>query len=103
MFLNLMVSFILAVAIGARATPVFNFPDFIRRADIPIGIDVEEFNATAAALKPRGSSGEQSNCKGSRLCRLSVISENCDAASSVRYEKILPMQTDILIKVYLLD
>lgn len=95
MLLNLIVSFILAAVIGVGATPVFKFPDFIRRANIPIGIDVEEFNATAAALgeaaapelKPRESSGEQSNCKGSRICRLSVTSENCAAASSVRYKK----------------
>lgn len=33
-----------------RTTPDFRFPDVIHRADIPVGLTVHEFNATAAAL-----------------------------------------------------
>ena len=76
MLFKLLVPFTLAVVIGVRTTPDFHFPDVIHRADIPVGITVHEFNATAAALgaaaAPKlefgGSLEERSDCYGSFNC-----------------------------------
>lgn len=78
-----------------HATLDFDFPDFIARVDIPAGIPVHEYNATADALGkalageelPVASLEGRSNCKGSGLCG-STSGGACTSASSVRYREI---------------
>lgn len=81
---KLLVPFTLAVVLGVRATPVFDFPDFIHRDEIPFGITVYDYNATAAALEvaaaskleSRGSLEERNDCHGSKaggLLRVFIV------------------------------
>ena len=79
------------MVISGRATPVFDFPDVIHRAKIPIGITVYEYNATTAALgaaaaprlESRGSLEERSDCHGSIWCWVEVASLDCIKAALV--------------------
>lgn len=85
---------IISLPTVVHATPFFNLPDIIAREDIPAGIPVHEYDATAAALwEP--SAGEEvqvalldgwSNCKGSLLCS-STNGGACTSASNVRDTK----------------
>lgn len=63
------------------------------RADIPVGVTVHEYNATAAVrgadgskFESRGLLNELSNGYGSVLCMF-IGASTCVAASNVRYEK----------------
>lgn len=96
MTFKLLIPFTLAAIIGVHATPVFDFPDLINRADIPVGISVHEYNSTAAALKAaaapkrlksRGLLEGRSDCHGSGMCKFSVDGDACTAAANVRYGK----------------
>lgn len=101
MLFNLLTPLTLAAVIGVKATPVFDFPDTIARADIPVGITVHEFDATVATLgadeapelESRGLLVGRSNCKGSGLCGSGVSASSCISASNVRYQKETQIQT----------
>ena len=103
MLFKLLIPFILAAVIGVRATPDFHFPDVIHRDDIPVGITVHEYNATAAALgaaaapkvEPRESLEERSDCHGSGDYYTFVQGNDCFAASMVGYGKETQTQTSI--------
>ena len=104
MLFKLLIPFTLAAVFGVRATPVFHFPDVILRAEIPVGITVHEYNATAAALgasvapklKPRGLFEERSDCLGSRpSCKWYIATRDCIAAYMVRSGKQTQAQTYI--------
>lgn len=83
-----------------HSTPIFDFPDVIARADIPPGITVFEYNATAAALGDAAAEDQaqfksfsrqlSSNCGGSPNCGY-TNSKACIAATTVRYGKELWM------------
>lgn len=93
--------FTVAAVTGVRAKPIFDFPDVIHRAEIPAGITVHEFNATAAALgaatapelESRKLLKERSDCHGSFMCKLFVDGRNCRLASDVRDGKETHTQT----------
>lgn len=93
MLFKLLIPFTIAAVIGVRATPVFDFPDFIHRDAIPAGITVFDYNATAATLEAaevsklesRGSLEERDDCHGSKGCPWFVKSGHCARAANVRY------------------
>lgn len=93
MFFKLLIPLALAVVVGVRATPIFDFPDVINRADIPVGITVHGYNPTAAAvgaatapklLESRGLLEGRSDCHGSGACEGFVRGEECLRAADVR-------------------
>ena len=95
MLFQLLTPFILVAVVVVRAASVFNFPNVIPRAEIPVGITVHEYNDTAAALGPAaapklesfGSLKEGSDCNGSPVCKYLVDEDNCITAALVRYGK----------------
>lgn len=99
MLFNLLTPLALVAVIGVKATPVFDFPDTIARADIPVGITVHEFDAAVAArgadealeLESRGLLVGRNDCKGSGVCG-GVPAESCSLASKVRYQKETQIQ-----------
>ena len=105
MLFKLLIPFILAAVIGVRATPDFHFPNVMLREDIPAGITVHEYNATAAALgaaaapkrfKSRGLLERRSDCKGARpSCKWYVEGTDCIEAYEVSYGKETRTQTYI--------
>ena len=105
MLFKLLVPFTLVAVIGVRTTPVFDFPDVIHRSEIPAGITVYESNATVEALGAAATSKlesrddweKQSNCFGSAICYWGMPGSNdCRAATNVRYRKETQTQTHIL-------
>lgn len=103
MLFKLIIPLTLITAFIASATPVFHFPDVVHRAEIPVGITVHEYNATAAAhgaaappkLETRGSLEERGNCYGSIGCFWRVGGNDCRAASNVRYGNETQKETHI--------
>ena len=93
MLFKLFIPFTLAAGIVVLATPVFDFPNVIPRAEIPVGITVHEYNATAAvlgaavALKSRGLLEERSDCHGSGVCKSFVHGDKCLNAALVSYRE----------------
>ena len=92
MLFKFFIMFTVGAVTGVRATPSFDFPDVIHRDEIPAGITVHEYNATAAALgaaaapelEPRKLLKERSDCHGSFWCKFLVDGRNCRLASDVR-------------------
>lgn len=101
MLFKLLTPFTLVAVFVVRATSVFDFPNVIPRAEIPVGITVHEYNGTAAALgaaaAPKletfGSLKEGSDCNGSPVCKYLVDEDNCIQAALVRDGKETQTET----------